>query len=110
MDGKNKRKYVRVEVEKGILLEEDFELVDLSESGMQLSSPYSRKTGNTLQFTLSLNGKNVYVNAIVRWCEQSKSIFTDNYSMGLQFVGMSVNQTLIVRKYMQRLLDDEDVA
>lgn len=106
MDDSNRRKHARAAVKKGVLLDENFKLVDLSESGMQLSSAHSRKVGNTLQFTLNLDGRNVYASAVVRWCGKSKSIFSDDYNMGLQFVGMSVNQILILRRYIQHALDN----
>lgn len=107
MDSSNRRRHARATVKSDVLVSDDFRLVDLSESGVQLTSIHPRKVGNIIELTLNLEGQNVYLNAIVRWCRQSQSIFSTDYNLGLQFEGIRVNQTLLLRRYITEILGDD---
>jgi hypothetical protein len=106
MDSSNRRRHARALVNPDILVSNDFRLVDLSESGVQLAAIHPRKVGSTIPLVLDIDGQQVNLRAVVRWCKQSHSIFSTDYNMGLQFEGILVNHTLILRRYINETLMD----
>jgi hypothetical protein len=101
---RDRRRYKRVGVDKSVLPGDDFVALDLSESGMQLLSTVEYRKGRELELTLKMNAQSIPLKAEVVWCRKSSSVFEIGYHLGVQFVGHSVGEQLVIREYVDSVV------
>ncbi len=97
-----RRRHKRVKVTSSILASTEFTPQDLSESGMQLSCTSELRKGRTIELKLTLDGESFTVHAEVVWCRKASSIYESGYHVGVQFVGHSISQQLVIRNYVEK--------
>ncbi|MBN1379621.1 MAG: PilZ domain-containing protein [Gammaproteobacteria bacterium] len=103
----NRRRHKRVSVDSCVLDSSEFTALDLSESGMQLSSAIERRVGRTFDLNLMLEGHSLALKVEVIWCKKASSVFETGYRLGVQFVGHSVAQQLLIGNFVQKHLEND---
>ena len=92
MEKAYKRRHKRKMVGESILTCSNFIVVDLSESGMGLSSLVQRSRGENIPLTLGLDGEELALNSEIIWCRESVSIYDNEFHYGVEFEVNSIFQ------------------
>lgn len=106
----NRRRHARLEVSKKILPNSEFTPVDLSESGLKISSFAKHTVGKILTFKLKLDDEILTIKGVVRWCRESPSVFETEFHLGIEFQEHSISDQLTLRNYIEKQLTKQAVV
>lgn len=98
----NKRRHQRYSVNPSVLKSQEFTLVDLSESGAQLSSGHKYSAGKKLTLLFKLDDDEFEITGEIRWCRESHSIFKTGFGVGVQFINHSIATEILIKKYIEK--------
>ncbi len=85
----NRRQRNRVDVPAGLIADDGFWAVNLSESGLMLCSRTAFEPGATIEITLALPSCKLKASARVVWCKKATSTSHLEYFVGAAFVALS---------------------
>lgn len=97
---RERRLHKRVPVSISTLDSTEFRALDLSESGMRLSSLIEQREGRRCELKLHLGSQVLRLHAEVIWCQKASSVFESGYHVGVKFVGYSIGDQLILREFI----------
>lgn len=100
-NGADRRRHKRVSVSPKILKGSEFKAIDLSEGGMKVETGKAYPRSKAISLTLNLNGELLELQAKVMRCQQTSSVFSSNYLLGVMFVNISASEFLKIREYLE---------
>ncbi|MFK8047498.1 MAG: PilZ domain-containing protein [Halioglobus sp.] len=98
------RRHPRVPVQASFVSEPAYSAVNVSETGMCLSCQDEVVVGRKLPLTISIDGEELKLTGLVKWCRAPSSVFESGYRVGVQFENHSITQQLLVRGFVESQL------
>ena len=107
--GSERRQHKRLQVASSLVKQSDFNAIDLSESGIQVSSSKKFRVGETINLELNLKTEDnsLSLDCRVMWCRPSQSVFTTDNLIGLRFIDINASNTLRLRRYIEYLQETQ---
>lgn len=103
-----RRRHQRVAVPEALTGRSGMRALNLSESGMLLASNGPLTVGRSGELEVDLPQKPVTLYYEVRRCQESKSIFDTDFRIGIEFVDISIEDSLRLRCYINSLANNTE--
>lgn len=101
--GIERRRHSRRDVPAKLLVNQGWQAVNLSESGMLIAGKDEMLVGSRIDLQLDLNGEVSEIGAVVRRCTPSASVYDQDNLVGVQFDPLSAAMLLKLRAYLETL-------